>query len=53
LQTKKLIKDKVTEFVDEVVDTVKEETGGVIDTVEEAVSEAGRKGKAAAKALKS
>ena len=52
-KTKRLIKDKVTEFVDEVVDAVKEETADVVDTVEEAASDAGRKGKAAVKALKS
>ena len=52
-KTKKLIKDKVTEFVDEVVDTVKEETSGVMDTVKEVTSEASRKGQAAVKALKS
>jgi gas vesicle protein len=52
-KTRKLIKDKATEVVDEVVDTVKEETGGIIDTVEESVSGAGRKGKAAVKAIKS
>jgi gas vesicle protein len=52
-KTRQLIKDKVTEFVDEVVDTVKEETSGVMDTVKEAASESSRKGKAAVKALKS
>jgi gas vesicle protein len=48
-ETRQLIKDKTTE----VVDTVKEETSEVIDTVKEAVSEAGRKGQAAVKAIKS
>ena len=48
-ETRQLIKDKTTE----VVDTVKEETSGVIDTVKETVSEAGRKGQAAVKAIKS
>jgi gas vesicle protein len=48
-ETRQLIKDKVTEVVDE----VKEETGGVMDTVKETVSEAGRKGQAAVKAIKS
>ena len=48
-KTKKLIKDTVTEFVD----TVKEETSGVMDTVKEAASEASRKGQATVKAIKS
>ena len=52
-KTKKLIKDNVTEFVDEVVDIVKEETSEVIDTVKEAASESSRKGQAAVKAIKS
>jgi len=52
-KTRKLIKDKATEFVDEVVDTVKEETSGVIDKVKEITSEASRKGQAAIKAVKS
>jgi gas vesicle protein len=52
-KTRQLIKDKATEFVDEVVETVKEETSGVMDTVKEAASESSRKGKAAVKALKS
>ena len=48
-ETRQLIKDKATE----VVDIVKEETSGVMDTVKEAASEAGRKGQAAVKSLKS
>ena len=52
-ETRKLIKDTATEVVDTVVDEVKEETVGVIDTVKETVSEAGRKGQAAVKAIKS
>jgi gas vesicle protein len=52
-KTRQLIKDKATEFVDEVVETVKEETSGVMDTVKEAASEASRKGQAAVKAIKS
>ncbi len=48
-ETRKLIKDKATEDVD----TLKEKTSGVIDTVEDAASEASRKGHAAVKALKS
>ncbi len=48
-KTRQLIKDKATE----VVDTLKEETTGAIDTVKEAASEAGRKGQAAVKAIKS
>ena len=48
-ETRHLIKDKATE----VVDTLKEETSGVMDTVKEAASEAGRKGQAAVKSLKS
>ena len=52
-ETRQLIKDKTTEVVDTVVGTAKEETSGVIDTVKEAVSEAGRKGQAAVKAIKS
>ncbi len=48
-ETRQLIKDKATE----VVDTLKEKTSGVIDTVKEAASEAGRKGQAAVKAIKS
>jgi len=52
-KTRQLIKDGATEFVNEVVDTVKEETSEVIDTVKEAASESNRKGQAAVKALKS
>jgi gas vesicle protein len=47
--TRKLIKDKATEAVE----TLREETSEVIDTVKEAASEAGRKGKAAVKVIKS
>ena len=47
-ETRRLIKDKVTA----VVDVVKEKTGEVIDTVEDAASEASRKGHAAVKALR-
>jgi gas vesicle protein len=52
-KTRQLIKDKATEFVDEVVETVKEKTSGVMDTVKEAASEASRKGQAAVHAIKS
>jgi gas vesicle protein len=52
-KTRKLIKDKANELVDdvkeeanEVVDEVKEKAGGVIDKVKEITSESGRKGKA-------
>jgi gas vesicle protein len=51
-KTRKLIKDSATDFADEVVDTVKEETAQVIDTVEDAVSGVERKGKAVVKAMK-
>ncbi len=47
-ETRQLIKDKVTEFVD----TLREETSEVVDTVKEAASEATHKGQAAVKALK-
>jgi gas vesicle protein len=47
-ETRQLIKDKATE----VVGTVKEKTGGVIDTVKGAASEASRKGQAAVQAIK-
>jgi len=47
-ETRKMIKDKTAE----VVDTVKERTGGVIDSVRGAASEAGRRGQAAVHALK-
>ena len=48
-ETRQIIKDKAMG----VVDAVKEKTGEVIDTVEDAASEANRKGHAAVKALKS
>jgi gas vesicle protein len=48
-ETRQLIKDKVGE----VVDSAKEKTSGVIDTVKDAASEANRKGRAAIQALKS
>jgi gas vesicle protein len=48
-ETRQLIKDKTTD----VVDTVKDQTGRVINTVKDAESEAGRRGQAAIKALKS
>jgi gas vesicle protein len=48
-ETRQLIADKATE----VVEIVREKTGGVIDTVKEAESEANRRGQAAVKALKS
>jgi gas vesicle protein len=58
-KTRKLIKNKATEFVDdvkeeanEVVDEVKEKTGGVIDKVKEAASRSSQRGKAAVKAVK-
>jgi hypothetical protein len=44
-----MIKDKTIE----VVDILKEKTGGVIDTVKDAASEASRKGQAAAHAIRS
>jgi gas vesicle protein len=48
-ETRQLIKGKATE----VVETLREKTSGVIDTVKEAESEASRRGQAAVKALKS
>jgi gas vesicle protein len=47
-ETRHLMKDKATEFVD----TLKDETSEVIDNVKEAASEANRKGKAVAHAIK-
>ncbi len=47
-ETRHLIKDKTTEFVD----TLKDETSEVIDDVKEAASEVSRRGKAAAHAVK-
>jgi gas vesicle protein len=47
-ETRYLIKDKTTEFVD----TLKDETSEVIDDVKEAASEVSRRGKAAAHAVK-
>jgi len=52
-KTKKIIKDKVTEFVDGVVDAVKEETGEIRDKVEEVASGAEKKGEAIIKAINS
>ena len=59
-ETRQLIKDKVTEVVDEVkeeasevVDEVKEKASGVMDTVKEVTSKSGRKGKAVGKAISS
>jgi gas vesicle protein len=48
-ETRQLIKNKV----EEVIDSAKEKTSGVIDTVKEVASEANRKGRAAVQALKS
>ncbi len=48
-ETRQLIKDKATA----VVDAIKEDTIGVIDTVKETASEASRKGQAVVHALKS
>ena len=48
-ETRQLIEDKSTE----VVNTVKEQTSGVINTVNDAESEASRRGHAAVNALKS
>jgi gas vesicle protein len=48
-ETRKVIKDIATE----VLDTAKEKTSEVVDTVKEEASEAGRKGKAAVKAIMS
>jgi len=48
-ESRQLIADKATEMVE----IVREKTGGVIDTVREAESEASRRGQAAVKALKS
>jgi len=47
--TRRFIKEQATEFVD----MVKDEAGDVVDTIKDAASEAGRKGQAAVKALKS
>jgi gas vesicle protein len=47
-ETRKLIKDKTME----VVDTVKEKTGGVIDVFKDGASEINRKGHAAINAIK-
>ena len=46
-ETRQLIADKATE----VVETVREKTGGVMDAAKEAASEASRKGQAAAYAI--
>ena len=51
-KTRQLIKDKADQAM-EVVDTVIEETSGVIDTAREAVSEVSRKGQAAVHSIKS
>jgi gas vesicle protein len=48
-ETRKVIKDIATE----VLDTAKEKTSEVVDRVKEEASEAGRKGKAAVKAIMS
>ncbi len=48
-ETRQLIKDKVIEAVD----TVREETSGVMDMVKDAASEASRRGQAAVKSLRS
>ena len=48
-ETRKLIKDKATEFVD----VLKDETSEAIDKVKGVASEANRKGQAAVKAIKS
>lgn len=47
-ETRQLIKDKVTD----VVDAVKEKTGGAINAVEEAAFDVSRKGHAAVHAIK-
>jgi gas vesicle protein len=47
-ETRKMIKDKTME----VVDTVKEKTGGVIDVFKDTATEVNRKGHAAVNALK-
>jgi gas vesicle protein len=47
-ETRKLIKDKTME----VVDTVKEKTGGVIDAFKDTASEVNRKGHVAISAIK-
>ena len=47
-KTRQIIEDEATE----IVDTVKKETSGVMDTVKEAVSEAERKGQAVVNAVK-
>jgi gas vesicle protein len=47
-KTRQIIENKATE----VVDTVKKETSGVMDTVKEVVSEAERKGQAVVNAVK-
>jgi gas vesicle protein len=48
-ETRQIIRDKAVE----VVDTAKEKTGELMDTVRDAASEANRKGHAAIQALKS
>ncbi len=48
-ETRRMIKDKVTN----VVDAVKENTSDVIDTAKETASEASRKGQAVVRAIKS
>jgi gas vesicle protein len=59
-KTRKFLKNKATEFVDEVkeeasevVDEVKEKASGVMDTVKGVTSKSGQKGKATGKAPKS
>ena len=59
-KTRKFLKNKAAEFVDEVkeeasevVDEVKEKASGVMDTVKEVTSKSGRKGKAVGKAISS
>jgi gas vesicle protein len=59
-KTRKFLKNKANEFVDEVkeeasevVDEVKEKASEVMDTVKEVTSKPSRKGKAVGKALKS
>jgi len=59
-KTRKLIKDKATEVVDEVkeeatevVDEVKEKASGIMDKVKEVASKSNRNDKAAGKAIKS
>ena len=51
-KTRELIKGKASEFINEVADTVKDETGEIMDSVKSVASEASRKGQAVAHAIR-